>query len=442
MMVRVLLFLLLSGHVYAQGIEAYLDLAKIQAQAWQEAQLEVLQKEAYVLKAKASFDPTFRLRDYGKNKGEDLLYRYSDLQAEARIFGGLKVTSQASLSGGPWLNPERQVPASGLVGLGAAIPLGPTLLFDEAQQDLEMARWERKQSLLKREAAAQKVYAEALERYLRWSVQANLVQVYGEAYENLKRQQRLIREGYELGGYARKDTLEAYAVLQTRRSQWIEAQQAEVTSYSEVLAFVGQSMTGATGRQWTPYDVSTVQLGLFSSLSAGLQLPALEAAKMEVEQAKRNRVYERAQQWTMPEVGYFFLQEGEPLNPYGGQWKVTWNLPAFNRKNRAERQLARIWVDQAELDANFAQVHWDAYLVAQQNAVTLYAEKVGVLQRQAQSYEEMLQLERESFALGNSSLFLLNQREVSYLQAVAKRNEAVAEYLKTYGVLALYAPIP
>ncbi|MFM1884182.1 MAG: hypothetical protein RL168_366, partial [Bacteroidota bacterium] len=84
---------------------------------------------------------------------------------------------------------------------------------------------------------------------------------------------------------------------------------------------------------------------------------------------------------------------------------------------------------------------WDAYLLAQQNAVSLYAEKVLALQNQAQSYEEMLQLERESFALGNSSLFLLNQREVSYLQAVAKRNEAVAEYLKTYGVLALYAPV-
>lgn len=442
MMIRVLFLLLLSGHAYAQGIEAYLELAKVQAQDWQEAQLEVLQKEAYVLKEKASFDPTFSFRDYGKNKGEDLLYRYSDLQAETRIFGGLKLTSQASLSGGPWLNPERQVPASGLIGLGVSIPLGPTLFFADAQQDLEMARWERKQALLKREAAAQKVYAEALERYLRWSVQANLVQVYGEAYENLKRQQRLIREGYLLGAYARKDTLEAYAVLQTRRSQLIEAQQAEVTSYSEVLAFVGQSMTGATGRQWGPYDVSTVQLGFFSSLATGLQLPALEVAKMEVEQAKRNRIYERAQQWTVPEVGYLFLQEGDPLSPYGGQWKVTWDLPAFNRKNRAERQLARIWVDQAELEADFAQAHWDAYLVAQQNAVMLYAEKVLALQAQTDSYEKMLQLERESFALGNSSLFLLNQREVSFLQAVAKRNVAVAEYLKTYGVLALYAPIP
>lgn len=441
MMLRALSFFLIAGTLHAQGIEAYLELAKVQAQAWQQAQLEVLQKEAYVLKAKASFDPTFNYLDNGKRKGDELLYRYSDLQAEARIFGGLKLTSQASLSGGPWLNPQRQVPASGLVGLGASLPLGPTLFFAQAQQDLEMARWERKQAVLKREAAAQKVYAEALERYLAWSVQANLVQVYGEAFENLQRQQGLIREGYLLGAYARKDTLEAYAVLQTRRSQWLEAQQAEVASYSAVLAYVGASMTEAAERIWLPYDVSAVQLGIFQALPSGLQLPALEAAKMEVQQAKRNRTYERAQQWTVPEVGYLFLQEGDPLSPYGGQWKVTWDLPAFNRKNRAERQLARIWVDQAELEAEFAQAQWDAYLLAQQNAVSLYAEKVLALQNQAQSYEEMLQLERESFALGNSSLFLLNQREVSYLQAVAKRNEAVAEYLKTYGVLALYAPV-
>jgi outer membrane protein TolC len=118
------------------------------------------------------------------------------------------------------------------------------------------------------------------------------------------------------------------------------------------------------------------------------------------------------------------------ISPNDYTWGASFQMPLFIRKERGDLELARIKIQETELDLKQKQAHIqfkaNAALNDWQNTVDqfdLYTETVT-------NYFDLLQGERQLFLGGESSLFMVNSREMSYIQASIKLAEIAAKNRK------------
>ena len=427
---HILFFALLCGlGLNAQGLNDYVSLAVEKAWAYQQSSLRVLQAEAKLLGARAAFDPQLSVLDRGKESGVGTGYRYQEADVRLPLMGGLALNATGQWGGGPWLNPESTLPLSGLAGLGVSVPLGPQLWFSESQQKVRAAKLEVAVAEAERSVVEQEVAKEAVQRFLAWSVAFREREAYAASMLRLEAQLDQIRASFYLGASARKDTLELFAYTVLRQNQYLEALQREQAALQALQSFLGPD--GAQ-RTWQALDFNTPFYGQIARLA---DTPLDRVPKRQLWDAKQKQAttelrFERMQRWNVPYVSVNGLQYADSFNPYGSSWKVTWDIPGFNRKNRSERQLASLYLQEMTLGQTFfdqeaqnRQVQWSTqWPTSVANVQAMYT--------QAATYRELWELEEQSFSLGYSSVFMKNQREVAYLDALIKRNKAVAEQLK------------
>lgn len=416
-----------------QGLNAYVSLAVEKAYAYQQANLRVYQAEAKLLGARAAFDPQLSVLDRGKDAGAGAGagagYRYQEADLTLPLVGGIALHTTGQWGGGPWLNPESKLPLSGLAGLGLAIPLGPQLWYSEAQKKVQVAKRAVAMAEAERRVIEQEVAKEAVQRFVAWSVAYREREAYAASMQRLEEQLDQIRASFFLGASARKDTLELFAYRVMRQNQYLEALQSELAALQDVRSFIGPD---GTQQDWHPLAFDDPFYGQLAQLENRSleQLPKRQLWEAKQAQAQTQLRFERMQRWNAPYVHITGWQYADSFNPYGSSWKLTWDLPGFNRKNRSERQLASLYLQEMYLgqvffdqEAQNRQAQWSQQWPASlANLQSMYT--------QVATYRELWELEEQSFSLGYSSVFMKNQREIAYLDALIKRNKAVASHLK------------
>lgn len=414
--------------VSAQGLNDYVTLAVEKAWAYQQANLRVYQAEAKLLSARAAFDPQLSVLDRGKDAGAGTGYRYQEADVRLPLMGGLALNATGQWGGGPWLNPESKLPLSGLAGLGLTVPLGPQLWFSESQQKVNVAKRAVDVAEAELRVVAQEVSKEAVQRFVAWSVAYREREAYAASLGRLENQLDQIRASFYLGASARKDTLELFAYRVMRQNQYLEALQSEHAALQDMQSFLGPE---GANRTWQAMDFNAPIYGQIAAVSDRPldQVPKRQLWDAKQKQATTQLRFERMQRWNAPYVSLNGWQYADSFNPYGSSWKVTWDLPGWNRKNRSERQLATLYLQEMNLGQSFfdqeaqnRHVQWSQqWPTSVVNVQTMYT--------QAATYRELWELEEQSFSLGYSSVFMKNQREVAYLDALVKRNKAIAAHL-------------
>jgi hypothetical protein len=415
--------------VSAQGLNDYVTLAVEKAWAYQQANLRVYQAEAKLLSARAAFDPQLSVLDRGKDAGAGTGYRYQEADVRLPLMGGLALNATGQWGAGPWLNPESKLPLSGLAGLGLTVPLGPQLWFSESQQKVNAAKRAVDVAEAELRVIAQEVSKEAVQRFVAWSVAYREREAYAASLGRLEDQLDQIRASFYLGASARKDTLELFAYRVMRQNQYLEALQSEQATLQDLQSFLGPE---GANRTWQAMDFNAPIYGQMATVSDRPldQVPKRQLWDAKQKQASTQLRFERMQRWNAPYVSLNGWQYADSFNPYGSSWKVTWDLPGWNRKNRSERQLATLYLQEMNLGQSFfdqeaqnRQVQWSQqWPTSVRNVQTMYT--------QTATYRELWELEEQSFSLGYSSVFMKNQREVAYLDALIKRNKVVAAHLK------------
>jgi outer membrane protein TolC len=113
------------------------------------------------------------------------------------------------------------------------------------------------------------------------------------------------------------------------------------------------------------------------------------------------------------------------INNY--KWGVTFEMPVLLRKERGDYAMANLKIqdEQYNLDNNRAYIEFKIRnaSVEYQNALN----QVSIYQRTAEDTYRLLEAERLMFENGESSLFLINARETTYIQAKLKLIEVVVK---------------
>ena len=130
------------------------------------------------------------------------------------------------------------------------------------------------------------------------------------------------------------------------------------------------------------------------------------------------------------------------INDY--KWGVTFSMPLFLRKERGELELANIKLQDANLDIKNKFNSIQSKSLMARNTWNITHEQFNTLEENVAFYQTLLLGEQALFENGESSLFLINSREMGFIDAqtkliytLTKNRIANLETLYSLGILNL-----
>ena len=128
------IFVLCITHVYAQNKLSYLDFLRQVKQYHPlalKANLTREQGSLFVKQARGIYDPILTSKYKEKDYNSKNYYTMFDTDVKWKTITGIQLMGGFGNDQGVYLNPENTTPSGGLGYLGASIPLGKGLFFDE-----------------------------------------------------------------------------------------------------------------------------------------------------------------------------------------------------------------------------------------------------------------------------------------------------------------------
>jgi outer membrane protein TolC len=429
-----------SSSLLAQKIFSAEDLAAVVRKFHpiaRQAGLDVRIAGANLIASRAGFDPV--LRHDNNRKDFDGITYYDQQWTEIKIptWYGIDLYAGRESVNGNRLNPEE---TKGTIDyLGVSMPLVQNLVMDKRRAALQQAKIYREQSEVGRRAVLNNLVLEALDSYWQWWGNYRQLAIVRASLQNAGKRFQMVRTAYLLGDRPAIDTLEALTQVQTFEQRESEALMEVVKSRLELSTFLWTAEGGAYDLpddvipQETPREENLL---LDTFLLAAASHPELMdyGFKLRALEVERRLKF----QSLLPEVDLKYNQVGRDLskavngalfqNNY--RFGVSFSVPLRLSEGRGGYQAARLKIEQARLGQSFKQVQL-------QNKVKQYFTEwqqvrlqLDVQRRLAANYIQLQKGEETRFLNGESSLFLINSRELKAIEGQQKLIELESKVQK------------
>ena len=422
-------------------LDDYYQLVRHNHPLARQAQLLIDKGSLEVSEARGAFDPVLVSNYQTKNfQGTDY-FDIWDSYVTLPTFMNVELKAGYERSSGSFLNPERNLPDDGLYYAGISVPLGQGLIHNPRnialkksklqQQDLQFEALQVRNNLLLDATVSYWQWQEAFEKFR--IIQFNLDLIL-ERFQG-------IRQGVLNGENAAIDSVEAMIQWQQWGNRLQKAQLDYQNSLLLIQNFIWSDSLDISGaapaREPGTLDTNPRILMDFAAQNHPqwrqllLKNGMLELErKLSAEQIKPiiNVNYNLLLEDSNEQVNSGFLS-----NNYKGG--VEFKFPLLVRKERAALKMKKL-----ELQENA--LKQQQKLREMNNKIQQYYNKMLTLRQQieqqravVENYERLLLGERTKFANGESSIFLVNNRENQKLQAEFKLVEMTAEYGITQGLV-------
>ena len=196
---------------------------------------------ANLLEKRAEFQPKIQGLYEQKRFGNSLYYSRLNSGLELQTNLGIKVSSGLQKTDGIYLNPEANLPQSGLFATTVEIPLGAGLLTDKNRAAVNIARLGVSNAELQYWLDINRVLYEAGTAYWKWYESTYLNELAAEAVELTASRLDFVRAKQAIGEFASIDTLEASINLQSRKGFYNEQRVLLRQRAAETAKHLGRS---------------------------------------------------------------------------------------------------------------------------------------------------------------------------------------------------------
>ncbi len=438
------IFVLFFGEIIAQNdstlndeklsFEEYLGYVKQYHPLIKQANLKLNEGEANLLKARGGFDPKIEV-DFDRKKFQDTEY-FNQLNATFKIptWYGIEFKGNFEENTGAFLNPDLTVPDGGLYSAGVSFSLAKGLLTNDRMAMLKRARFFREQTKAERDLLVNELLFEASKTYFEWLEAFNEQQIYASFVNNASVRFYAIKRSVIEGDKAAIDSVEAKITLLNRQlsreAAFLKTQKAalKVSNFLwvddipvELEENVIPSLPNITVLR------SSLEIeGITNNLDTISNHPKLRSLTYKIEGLAVDRRLKQNNLLPQLDLQYNFLStEYDRLNSFNtANYKamVNFSFPIFLRKERGDLKLATLKLQ----DATFERV---SETLSIQNKIDAVNAEISSLEKQndlvrlvVRDYNTLVQAEERKFSLGESSLFLINSREKSLIDAQLKEN--------------------
>jgi outer membrane protein TolC len=421
-------------------VDQFYNLVKAYHPIAKRATLIASRAEFEVMGAKGAFDPKLASK-YNNKRFEDKQYYdtwNSYLHLPTRLNFDLKAGYERN--DGAFLNPENNVPNSGLYYAGVSVPLGQGLLVNTRNIDLKKSRIMGMNLENEAKIVLNNLLLDANHTYWLWYeayeknrlVRANLSFITIR-YEG-------IRQAALNGEVAAIDSTEALIQAQLWTNNQKKANLEYVNSQLFLQNFVWSDSLNI--RDVSPLMVANNAVSpLINYQELAVYHPEIETIRLKNSILVLDRKLSVEQLKPIIDLNYnFLLSEQNKASEHAflsNNYKagVDLSFPLFLRKERAK--LKSVNIKQQENDLRLIQKQREITNKVNQayNKCLTLRDMIAEQQRMISNYIILLEGERTKFSNGESSIFLINSRENKRIAAEIKLIELQAEYGKSLGKL-------
>ncbi len=389
--------------------------------------------ESTVRKSRGGFDPY--LNSTLSQKQFDSKNYYSLFNAALKVptWYGVELKSGFDQNGGDFLNAENSVPSGGLWYAGISVPLAQGLFFDKRRATLKQAKNFAKATKAEQQQLMNNLYYDALKAYWKWVQVWNEYQVYEEAVSLAQTRFEAVKKSYAFGDKPAIDTLEAFIQVQNRqvnRNNYYLKYKNNTLALANFLWYENNTPLEITDslrpplfteinlNEYIPSDSVSMWLDQLEIAHPNMQLYKYSIANLTLE--KKLKV-----EGLKPKINVQYNALTEPVNnnvfanlsTENYKWGLAFSMPILLREQRGDLQLTKLKIQDTQLDQQ-------QQLLSLKNKVKAYYNEQQTLQQQVvvysdvvNNYDDLLKGERTKFSAGESSLFLVNSREINFIKA-------------------------
>ncbi|WP_343488101.1 TolC family protein [Allomuricauda sp. d1] len=428
--------LVLNFNEYLGYVKKYHPVAK-------QAQLTIDIGQANLMRARGGFDPKIEV-DYDRKEFKDTLY-WGRLNATFKIptYFGVELKGNFEQNQGGFTNPDEFVPADGLYSAGISMSLGEGFWINERMATLRKAKFFREQSKADQDLLVNEVLFNASLAYFDWLQAFKDAQVFQDFLENASIRFRGIRQSALAGDIAAIDTVEAKIAVQNRA---LSLEQAKVRLMQKSL-----ELSNFLWIEDVPVELQSnviPDVGVDAEIDTTLEImgkpldsftlenhPKLRSLEFKIDGLTVDKRLKANKLLPKIDVEYNFLTETpDQINSFvteeykGG---ISFRFPLFLRKERGDLKLAKFKLQDAQFERDNAEIEIQNKVVALYRELDSYNEQNRLIDDIVFNYSRLLTAEERKFSFGESSLFLINSRERSLIDAELKQNEVQNKYFST-----------
>ncbi|MDB5276410.1 MAG: multidrug efflux protein outer rane component [Ferruginibacter sp.] len=407
-----------------------------------QANIAVEKADGALLSAKGNFDPAIAFEASRKTFDGKNYYFYNNPELNVPLPVG-NIKTGIENNGGDYITSEITKGKTSYLGL--EIPLANGLLLDKRRAALQQAKLFRSQSEQERLVILNDLFFNSYLAYWNWAASYQQYIAYSKFTEIASNRLRLIRIAFTQGDRALVDTVEAYTQLQTYQLMQSEAllkltnAKLELgnylwfenySSYQLPDNFLPESLNFA--------PAVTNQHAEELIAQSILQHPVLKVYDFKLSSLEVERKLKR--QSLLPYLSvkanllnkdYYALKNLSTnfiQNNY--RWGIDFKIPLFLRQARGDYKNAQLKIKETNLELNNKRRQTENKIHSYYNELIALASQLQTAQSMFNNYQSLLRSEELKFAQGESSLFLVNTREIKVIESEQKRLELVSKWYK------------
>jgi outer membrane protein TolC len=382
------------------------------------------------------FDPTLMVDNDRKTFDNRRYFNYYNPELRIPTWYGIDFKAGIENNVGDRLNPAITPNRSAYLGVSLDPLRG--LVYDKRRAAVQQANAMVKLTRQEQQLVVNDLLFETTEAYWEW-VNAYLVnRVFLSAVKTNEFRFDFVKKAFQQGDRASIDTVEALSQLQLVQTLQLQAaldlQKARFflsnyfwTEQNQPYVFGEEVVPDTSGAQFNP---TRVQLPLLEKLieTALLEHPKLNAIDSKRDMLEIDRKVKTLDLLPSFKINYNFLDKGynvpdvfkQTLFQNNYKYGVSFGLPLLQRQARGELSKTKNKISEIDFSRKLTE------LEIQNKVKSVFAEssslkiQINVSEQNFLNNKQLLDAENMKFAMGESSMFLVNAREIKLIESEQK----------------------
>lgn len=409
-----------------------------------QASLLIKKGENEVRKTKGQLDPSLFSNLDQKRLNQKEYYNLFSGGLRVPTWYGVDFRAGYEQNQGINLNPENKTASNGLMYAGVSVPIGQGLFIDKRRAAIKHAELYAKSTFLEQELMLNTLFYEATIKYIDWVNHFNQMQLYQNALTLANDRLLGVIQSFVGGDIPAIDTLEAYILVQVREMSFNQAQlnyqnaTLELSNYlwyeeNTPLEITDQLTPPSIDKLFSPQEISKDKLkSILNDLKSNH--PQLLWYDLKLKQLDLERRLNAEQLKPTLNLKYNMLNEpidGDAFSGFSTQnykWGVDFNIPIFLRESRGRLNITKLKIQETNLEVEIKWLELSNKIKSYHNELITLEQQIQLFNSAVSNYFKLMEAEKQKFFMGESSVFLINSREATYVQSAIKLIELQAKF--------------
>ena len=385
--------------------------------------------------ANGMFDPMLNA-EYDDKYFDDKQY-FQILRSSIQLPSYLGLTFNAGYDNtrGIFLNPENNTPLDGLGYLGVEANLLQGLLIDERRTAVNQAEIFENMAANRRQIEINDLIIEASFAFFQWQSAHEYQSILEESVELAQQYFENNLQSFIFGDKPAIDTLESYLVLQDQLVM-LQSNQVELIKSRNNLSNYSWNISNSNSldKNIAPKRISTIERhNITNDSMTYIGNPLLEEKRNKLELLEAENDLKSDKIKPKLKVKYNALTSDLDnslptfnLNSY--KWGLSFSMPLLFKSERGALELNELKIKETKLElANKVNSLKNKQLTSL-GTLEVLEKQLELVSENVIRYKQLLELEKEKFELGESSVFLINKRQEKYIFSKLKVIDLTVKY--------------